>query len=283
MNSSIENMFNYFRKSRERKRARRITSEYPHRIDTFNLSQEGTVQFANWLNPLTTAKTITQSEVDFYKRFIKPGDTVIDIGTNIGDTTVPMALAAGKTGLTLGFDPNPFVYKVLTVNAGLNPDKTNIEIFPYAITEREMEFIYSSSEASFANGGIQEVNTGYHGKYQLPEKIKGIRLEDFLRERYPDERLDRLSYIKVDAEGLDAVILNSIRGVIEKYKPVVVAECFVKFSPEERYNLYNTVALPGYKLFKFDDFDSNTNTYPIEKKEDMLNWKTFNLYGQYQP
>lgn len=275
-------MFNYFKKSRERKRARRITSEYPHRIDTFILPQEGTVQFANWLNPLTKAKKITQAEIDFYKKFIKPGDTVIDIGTNIGDTTVPMALAAGKTGLTLGFDPNPFVYKVLKVNSGLNTEKTNIKIFPYAITEKETEFIYSSSEASFANGGIQEVNTGYHGKYQLPDKIKGIRLVDFLRNNFTTDQIKKLSYLKVDAEGLDTTILKSIREIIEECRPVVVAECFVKFSPEERYDLFNTVALPGYKLYKFDDFDSHTTITPIEKKEDMNKWKTFNLYGQYK-
>lgn len=274
-------MAGFFKKSFARKKARRVTSEYPHRIDTFTLSGEGEVQFANWLNPLTPDKSITQGEIDFYRRFIKPGDTVIDIGTNIGDTTVPMALAAGKSGLTLGFDPNPFVFKILKVNAGLNPEKTNIQIFPYAITEKETEFIYSSSEASFSNGGIQEVNTGYHGKYQLPDKIKGIRLADFLNKNFQAERLEKLSYIKVDAEGLDAMILRSIKEVIEKYKPVVVAECFYKFGPEERANLFETVALPGYRLFKFGDFDNSTEVIPILRKEDMNQWKTFNFYGQY--
>ena len=51
--------------------------------------------------------------VDFYKKCIKKGDFVIDIGANVGDTTVPMAIAAGAEGLTLGFDPNPYVYKIL--------------------------------------------------------------------------------------------------------------------------------------------------------------------------
>ena len=106
-------MFNFLKQSLARKRARRITNEYSYNIETFHLQDEGDIQFANWLNPLVKNKIITQSEINFYKRFIKPGDMAIDIGTNIGDTTVPMALAAGKSGLTLGFDPNPFVYKIL--------------------------------------------------------------------------------------------------------------------------------------------------------------------------
>lgn len=271
-------MFNFLRKSFARKKARRVTSEYPHKIETFHLQDEGTVQFANWLNPLVLNKIISQSEINFYKRFIKPGDMAIDIGTNIGDTTIPMALAAGKSGLVLGFDPNPFVYKILEVNTKLNPEKVNIQIFPYAITDKETEFIYSSSEASFANGGIQEVNHGIHGKYTLPEKIKGIRLTDFLLKNYPD-KLDRLAYIKVDAEGLDSMILKSIKDIIEKYSPVVVAECFTNSSAEERYDLFNTVALPGYKLYKFDDFLDTAAITPLLQKEDMTKWKTFNLYG----
>lgn len=275
-------MFNFLKKSQERKKARRITNEYSYRTDTFELPQEGTIQFANWLNPLTSIKKITQSEVDFYKKFITPGDTVIDIGTNIGDTTVPMALAAGKTGLTLGFDPNPFVYKILEVNASLNPDKVNIQIFPYAITEKETDFIYSSSEASFANGGIQEVNRGYHGKYQLPETIKGIRLTDFLFKNYQIGQLEKLSFIKVDAEGLDATILKSIKDIVEKYKPVVVAECFTRLTPAQRDDLFDTVALSGYKLYMFEDFLDDTNIVPISNKKDMAIWKTFNLFGRYE-
>lgn len=271
-------MFNFLKRSLARKRARRITNEYSYNIETFHLQDEGAIQFANWLNPLVKNKIITQSEINFYKRFIKPGDMAIDIGTNIGDTTIPMALAAGKSGLALGFDPNPFVYKILEVNAKLNPDKVNIQTFPYAVTDKEMEFIYSSSEASFANGGIQEVNQGIHGKYSLPDKIKGIRLTDFLLKNYAD-RLDRLAYIKVDAEGLDSMILKSIKDIIEKYSPVVVAECFTDSSPGERYDLFNTVSLPGYKLYKFDDFLDNTVITPLLHKEDMTKWKTFNLYG----
>lgn len=271
-------MFNFFKKSFERKKARRVTNEYPYKIEIFDLQNEGSVQFANWLNPLVKRKVITQAEVNFYKKFIKPGDMVIDIGTNIGDTTVPMALAAGNAGVTLGFDPNPFVYKILEVNAKLNPDKTNIKTFPYAITEKATEFIYSSSEASFANGGIQEVNVGVHGKYTLPEKIKGIRLTDFLHKHYAKE-LERLAFIKVDAEGLDNLILKSIKSIIEKYCPVVVAECFTGSTAEERYELFETISLEGYKLYMFEDFMEDTAITPLLKKEDMTKWKTFNLYG----
>ena len=146
------NILNYFKDSFRRKKARRFTREYPARINSFDLKDEGKIEFANWDNPLVSPKIVSQEMVDFFKKFIKKGDLAIDIGTNIGDTTVPMALAAGSSGITLGFDPNPYVYRILEINASLNKEKQNIVPLLYAITVKDEDFYYVSSEASFSNG-----------------------------------------------------------------------------------------------------------------------------------
>src|SRR5207249_11402124 len=110
-------MFKYLRDSFTRKKARRITAKYPARTDVYNLENEGRIEFANWENPLTKSFIITEPMINFFKKFIRQGDMAIDIGANIGDTTVPMAIAAGKEGLTLAFDPNPYVFEILKINS----------------------------------------------------------------------------------------------------------------------------------------------------------------------
>ncbi len=271
-------MIDYLKKALKKKKARRITQEYDHTIDTFGLAEEGEIHFANWTNPLIKPKVITQEEVNFFRKFIPKGSLCIDIGTNIGDTTVPMALAAGKQGTTLGFDPNPFVYKVLLENVKLNPAKQNIVPYPFAITKMEGEFGYASSEASFGNGGISNEVVTEHGSFQLPDKIKGIVLEDFLKEHYAD-LLPNLSFIKVDVEGADKEVIRSISGLLKKYKPVLVAECFTKSKANERADLFHTVADLGYKLYYFSDFVEHAEIVPIRQPKDMNNWKTFNFYA----
>ena len=177
---------NYFKESLRRRKARRITQEYPAVLNTFNLKDEGKIDFANWDNPLAAPLLINQEMVDFFKKFIKKGDLVVDIGANIGDTTVLMALAAGNTGLALGFEPNPYVFKILEKNASLNKEKQNIVPLPFAITVKEEEFFYISSEASFANGGISPTKESRHGKFIYPEKVKGVKLQALLEEKYSD-------------------------------------------------------------------------------------------------
>jgi FkbM family methyltransferase len=270
-------LFDYIRKKLARKKARRVFSEYPIEVDSYNLPQEGKVDFANWRNPLLAPKVITQSEVNFFKQFVPKGSLAIDIGGNTGDTTVPMGLAAGTEGLVLGFDPNPHVFKVLESNAGLNKEKTNITVFPFGIADQDGEFYFSSSEASFSNGGLTKEQSKYHGSFTLSQKVKAVNLEQFLDKNYSNW-LNKLAFIKIDTEGLDKEIIKSIAGLIRRTKPVIISEVFTKLSKAEREELYDSVAQHGYKLHYFHDFEEGTQAHLISR-EDMMKWKHFNFYA----
>lgn len=273
------NILNYFKESFKRKKARRITQEYPAKIYSFDLKDEGKIEFANWDNPLLSPKTVSQEMVDFFKKFIKKGDLVIDIGANIGDTTVPMALAAGNSGITLGFDPNPYVFNILKINASLNKEKQNIIPLLNAISVKDEDFYYVSSEASFSNGAISPTKESKHGKFVYPNKIKGINLLQFLEKNYK-EKLNDFSFIKIDTEGYDKEIIKSIYDLIEKYKPTIVAESFGDSSPEEKVELYNVIEQHGYDIYYFEDFDINAKIIKLENSHEITNWKkTINIYA----
>jgi FkbM family methyltransferase len=271
-------MIKYFKESFKRKLARRVTKKYPVTIDDFNVTDLGKVQFANWKNPLVSHKEIDENCLDFFKKFIKKGDLVIDIGANIGHTTVMMSLVAGKEGTTLGFDPNPYVYEILEQNSKLNPELTNIDLYQYAITDHDDEFFYNSSEASFNNGGISKEKVNRHGKHALESKIKGINLENFLSKNYA-ESIDKLTLIKIDTEGYDKEIIRSISDLLIKYKPTVITECLGKNSDADKFEQYELLISLGYSLYYFSDFIGNAEVVKITKKEDMLNWKHFDLYA----
>lgn len=273
------NLVDYIKRKIERRKARRVTKEYTSTVQSFNLPEDGRVDFANWDNPLVKPTVITQEMIDFFRKFIKKGDLAIDIGANIGDTTVPIAIAAGAEGLTIGFDPNPLVFKILTDNAKLNKDKMNIHPYRFAITQQPEEFYYVSSEASFGNGGISPTKESRHGKFVYPEKIRGIKLQDFLEKKYPDVA-PKLSFIKIDTEGYDKEIIKSISGLITKYKPTVIAESFGKSSDAEKAELFEVLDRLGYLVFYFEDFDVNAKVLRINNKEEMAAWKkTINIYA----
>jgi FkbM family methyltransferase len=255
-----------------------VTKNYPTRVDTFEIKGVGKLKFANWENPLVKNKEISINNIDFFKKFLSEGDLAIDIGTNIGHMTIPMSIVTGLKGLTIGFDPNPFVFEILSENIKLNPDKTNIEAYNYAISDHDDEFYYHSSEASFNNGGISKDKESKHGKFALSTKIKGVNLEGFLEKNYP-EFINKLKLVKIDTEGYDKEIIRSISKLLSKYKPFVITECFNDNTPEERFEQFDLLDRLGYSLFYFSDFVSNAEIIPIKTKEEMLNWKHFDLYA----
>ena len=271
-------MVNYFIKSLKRKIARRFTKKYPVRINTFEVGNFGTVRLTYWENPLVRNEVISVNEVNFFGRFLSEGDLAIDIGANIGHESVQMALITGKTGLTLSFDPNPIVYEILVQNSQINADKINISAHNFAITDKEEEFFYYSSEASFCNGGISVEKNKSHGKFTFKHKIKGVVLEPFLEKNYPGFA-EKLKLIKIDTEGYDTVILQSISGLLSKYKPVVITECFFRNSREQRFEQFNLLKDKGYSLYYISEFSINAEIIPIESELDMLRWKHFNLFA----
>lgn len=275
-------MFSYWKESLIRRRARRITQEYPARIEKFSIETIGDVEFANWSNPLVAhlkELTVSSSIIGFFKQFIKEGDLAIDIGANIGDTTVPMGLCTGATGLTIGFEPSPYAFKILQKNATLNLDKSKIIGFSYAISDVDDEFFYISSEASFSNGGISKTKDSKHGKFIYPDKIKGVNLKKFLEENY-SQWLNKLTFIKVDTEGYDKEILKSIADLISKYRPVIVAECFGRLTNEDKMELFEVLEKLGYDIHYVYEHDINAKVIKLETKNDITNWKeTINIYA----
>ena len=64
-----------------------------------------------------------------YRKIIKPGQTVLNIGANVGSHTLPLAKLVGNYGRVVAFEPTAFAYGKLMVNIALNP-KLSHRIIP---------------------------------------------------------------------------------------------------------------------------------------------------------
>jgi FkbM family methyltransferase len=230
-------------------------AEWGWEIHDYRLPRDGHVQYAQWLhpylNPRETPFVVTQEEVDALRRWIAPGDFAIDVGAHGGDTTVPIALAAGKQGCVLALEPNRYAFAVLEQNSRLNPERTHIEPRCYAATPEDGPFVFLYSDPSFCNGGLRR-RSWFPWKKRFPLSVEGRNLLRVLRGEFA-AWLPRLSYVKVDAEGHDLAILASILPVLAQRQPVVRTEVFRKLRPTQRYALYDILAHAGYEVFRYGD------------------------------
>ena len=130
------------------------------------------------------------------ERSVEYGMTCIDLGANIGYTTLPMLNRVGDTGHVWAIEPDPRSLKLLKKNIALNFEE-GCSIFDCAISDEdgETEFFLS-----------RQPNTSGMSKTKKSESsmmVKTYSLETFAEthEFYPN-------FIKMDVEGHEVSILR---------------------------------------------------------------------------
>jgi FkbM family methyltransferase len=267
-------MFGYFARRVKRHHDRRTFREYGFEVKTFDLGRYGVVEYAQWLHPFERPKTFSASGVDGLRRFIREGDTAIDVGAHTGDTVLPTALACGASGLVIACEPNPYVFKVLEANAGLNRGRTRIAPLNFAATETDGSYVFHYWDASFINGGnLSRLHNQRHG-HRYPLRVEGRNLEQYLRTHFA-ERLPKLSFIKTDAEGYDKDVLRSVRGLLAEFRPVVVCEVHKKLDAAERRELYGVLSGVDYAMHRF--LGGAAPVGEVVGAGDLERWPAFDL------
>jgi FkbM family methyltransferase len=248
---------------------------YGFKRKSFDLPSDGTVEYAQWLHPRETEKQITQSSVDALRTFLTPGGAAIDIGAHTGDSTIPIALAVGIQGCVFALEPNRYVFSVLKENAKLNPDKTNIIPLPFAATPEDAEMEFQYSDSGFCNGGrFEGMSKWLHG-HAFKLKVQGRNLQSFLHANYP-EVLPKIRYIKIDTEGYEQVVLQSLTNLIAHSKPYLKVEVYRKLEDPARRALYSAIAAHGYQVYRIEDEDNYYGEMLTE--HDMSKWKHFDIF-----
>ena len=234
------------------------------------------LDFAYWTHPAENRRSPTQGEIDELRKLIRPGDICVDIGAKTGDTSVPLALAAGPEGACVAVDPNPFPFPVLELNARHVEGRGHIIPVQAAIATENGTMTFRYSDADYCNGGLfPNISTLNHG-HVFPLEVSARRLDSLLEE-YPGY-LERLRYIKIDAEGYDFEILKAIKGLIEECRPFIRTEIFRRLPDEARIGVFEFFSELGYRTWRIETL-ANLRGQELDRDE-MLKKKSFDLFAE---
>ncbi len=151
-------------------------------------------------------------------QLVKKGDTVIDIGANLGYYTCPLADLVGEQGKVYAVEPVPVIFSVLKQNVG---KRKNVELLNYALGEEERAI-------EMANDSVAAVGYFGTGRNFVSE---GELSKDAVRFTAQMRRgselfkgVEKIDFIKCDIEGYERVVLPELRPLIEKFHPTVLVE-----------------------------------------------------------
>lgn len=156
----------------------------------------------------------SESEVALFRELIAPGQTVLDVGANIGAHTVALATLVGPTGRVLAFEPQHALFYCLCGNVALNAldqvrcQQSAVGDSPGQIQVPELDY---SRENNF--GGIS-----------LAQDLRGCATYSVPLVRIDDLKLAACHLIKVDVEGMECQVLQGAVETIRRFQPILYVE-----------------------------------------------------------
>lgn len=158
-------------------------------------------------------------ETAFVRRMLKAGDVVVDVGANIGWFTLVARGCVGPTGRVHAFEPQQRIFKYLART--IDENRMLGEVLPYRIaladTWGTCDLTWNPTSANMGHawlardgdaGGLGSVTTGV--------------LDDIIGD-------GRVDFMKVDAEGAEALVLAGAGRILRRCRPTVLMEVVPKF------------------------------------------------------
>lgn len=158
----------------------------------------------------------------FCARNVRSGMTAIDVGANFGYYSVLLAELVGEAGKLIAVEPNPhaadFLKRSLDLN-GFAPRSQVIEkVLGGAASSSAKLFVrdHEPKNATVVPAAFSAENARQHGGYLI--EIPAATMDSLCT------ALDRVDFIKIDAEGAEEAIFSAMEETIERHRPMIVVE-----------------------------------------------------------
>jgi FkbM family methyltransferase len=149
-------------------------------------------------------------------KFVHYGDTVYDVGANLGYVALSLAKQVGPSGKVAAFEPVPQNLRLLRENIEEN-QLTNIEVFDVAVSDEEGEALIRIPES------LSMASLIWHTENStcIQHATRTIAIDDLVQ----TGRLAFPTFVKIDVEGAEALVVRGMRRTIVSAKPVLFIEC----------------------------------------------------------
>jgi FkbM family methyltransferase len=139
-----------------------------------------------------------------YRRLLRPGFTVVDVGANQGLYSLLFSTLAGPEGRVFSFEPDAALFATLQKNCQQNRS-TNIKCYNCALgTKDETRSLYHSR----VNSGDNRLTVSERPDWFYEVEVKTAALDSLLGDAHID-------FIKIDVQGWEFEVLKGMAGILK--------------------------------------------------------------------
>jgi|SRR5271157_835068 len=190
--------------------------------------------------------TYRSQDEEFFRRYLRPGDTVIDVGANVGHLTLSASVAVGPAGVVHAVEPHPRIFLYLAGNVALNSAK-NVVLHNVALGKGEESVFFTDNRKSDDANSVSVA--GLANCVEVPL----LQLDDL-----PVGRTV-VDLLKIDVEGYEKFVLDGASSILSSVRCIYFEFCerhLAKYGCHGR-DLLETLEVAGLRLFR----SSGENVY----------------------
>lgn len=150
------------------------------------------------------------------RKYVSTGNTVYDIGANMGYVSMSLAKRVGPGGHVIAFEPVPRNLDLLRMNIG-NNRLLNIQVFAVAASDRRGEAVIRVS------GNLSTASLIWHRRDPSAVElvINTVAIDDLVEAG----DLPEPKFVKIDVEGAEGLVLMGMHRTLASARPVLFIEC----------------------------------------------------------
>lgn len=187
--------------------------------------------------------TEPQGDDAFFGRTIKKGQTVLDLGANIGLYTLLFAKYVGPAGKVIAFEPGPLSSSLLRANIWMNGYQ-NVKIEQAVVADKsgtmDLHVCPTGESDNRADGSIDPSNNW--PRITLP----CFRVDDYLGDTPVD-------FVKMDIQGSEFAALRGMPRTLERNKAIQIV---MEFTPElidDKDAFFRLLSSAGFSMLDLDN------------------------------
>ena len=185
-----------------------------------------------------------------FSEYIKPRDTLIDVGANIGTHTIHLVNQVEKNGKVYAFEPFENNLRELEKKININKLTTRVKTHQMALSNNTGKSDFEIFKDRPAVCGF--IERPWYDK----SKMEVITVEvDFIDNVF--DKIQKIDLIKIDAEGADFDIVKGARKCINYSRPLIVFEGGrLKANPGKLYKYTEKDFREFFKSINYEVYDT---------------------------
>lgn len=185
---------------------------------------------------------------NFFLNFIQERDTIFDVGAHVGYYSILSSALVGESGHVHSFEPTPRTFNTLKQNSQI---RNNITVNNNAVLDHETEIEFIDYGPKYSAFNSFQKRTGEEMSFlEEPEKVK---VKTVSLDMYCKSKNVWPTFIKIDAEGAEHLILQAMTDLLKNQKPIITIE--VAGDEEWKDNCSKSISLlesNGYVAYEID-------------------------------